>query len=364
MKLKRVLGCVAFVLIACVMLLVLCDMFELPNSSNFDKRYTTFKRLEDNTVDAVFIGTSGVDRYWMAPKAYEEYGMTLYALATDGMPAWLFTEVLDDIFASQNPKLVLLDVRAFTQGTSSQEMMDTRARRVLDSMNLFSSARFDAALKTMRVMHEQFDEPRVDLSYLFSVAKYHDKWMDDDFSVKNNIGERESEYMGFYMASNTSVTKEPQTVIPHNFDVTEPLEKLAEESLYEVLEYLKEKDVKVLFIDTPQIKDETEMTRANTLYKLLDELGEDYLHFLSEDQTAGPLHTIDLDYENDFYNDGHVNYYGAEKFTTYLAKYIDANYDLPDRRGDETVNKEWDGKYDAIKEKIKDFEEKNSKKQK
>ncbi len=361
MKLKRILGCVAFVLIACVMLVVLCDLFELPNSSNFDKRYTTFKRLEKNTVDAVFIGTSGVDRYWMAPKAYEEYGMTLYALATDGMPSWLFTEVLDDIFASQNPELVLLDVRAFTQGSSSQEMMDTRARRVLDSMNMFSMARFDAALKTMRVMHEQFDEPRIDLSYLFSVAKYHDKWMDDDYKLSNNLGNKESDYMGFYMASNTSATKEPQKVIPHNFDLTEPLDKLAEESLYEVLDYLKEKDVKVLFIDTPQIKDETEMTRANTLYRLLDELGEDYLHFLSEDQTAGPLHTIALDYENDFYNDGHVNYYGAEKFTAYLAEYIDANYDLPDRRGDADVQKEWDGKYDAIKEKIKDFEKKNKK---
>ena len=45
----------------------------------------------------------------------------------------------------------------------------------------------------------------------------------------------------------------------------------------------------------------------------------DYIHFLSEDQENEPLHVIGLDYESDFYNPPHVNYYGAEKFTAYYG---------------------------------------------
>ena len=167
--------------------------------------------------------------------------------------------------------------------------------------------------------------------------------------------------MGFYMASNTSVTKEPQEVIPYNYTNYDPLDRLVEDSLYEVLDYLKEKNVEILVVDTPQIKEEHEMTKANTLYRLLDDLNIDYINFLSEDQSSDSVYTIDLDYQNDFYNDGHVNYYGAEKFTDYFAEYLDANYDLPDRRGDENVTKDWNGTYDAIKNKIKDYEAKNNK---
>ena len=50
------------------------------------------------------------------------------------------------------------------------------------------------------------------------------------------------------------------------------------------------------------------------------------------------------------------NSYGAEKYTAVLAAYLDENYDLPDRRNDEAVKKDWDGVYDSLKAKIAEFE--------
>lgn len=52
-----------------------------------------------------------------------------------------------------------------------------------------------------------------------------------------------------------------------------------------------------------------------------------------------------LDWQHDFYNSKHVNYVGAEKYTDYLVKYINENYELPDRRGDERY-KSWEKAYD------------------
>ena len=69
---QQITKVVAFCLIVCIMLLCLCDLFEHNNLSNYSRRIHTYRTLEEDTVDAVFLGTSGVDRYWIAAKAYEE----------------------------------------------------------------------------------------------------------------------------------------------------------------------------------------------------------------------------------------------------------------------------------------------------
>ena len=43
---------------------------------------------------------------------------------------------------------------------------------------------------------------------------------------------------------------------------------------------------------------------------------------------------MNLDYSVDFYNENHVNYYGADKYTNFLAKFIKSKYEIPDRRND------------------------------
>ena len=72
----------------------------------------------------------------------------------------------------------------------------------------------------------------------------------------------------------------------------------------------------------------------------------DYVTYYAYD-SEDPF-TIDLDPETDFYNRGHVNFYGAEKFTDVLAAYLHENYDLPDRRNDPVAQEHWDGLYENI----------------
>ncbi len=44
--------------------------------------------------------------------------------------------------------------------------------------------------------------------------------------------------------------------------------------------------------------------------------------------------TMGLDFSKDFYDGKHTNLTGSKKVTEYLADYLDAQYDLPDRRED------------------------------
>ncbi len=356
-KVKIIIRCVAFALLVCMILIVMCDLFEQENNTNMDKRFTTYRNLNEDTVDAVYIGTSGVDRYWVAAKAYEEYGMTVYPLATDSMPTWLFENILDEIYDYQNPKLIIVDIRCLSQVNDTVDVMDVRARRVLDAMPMFSMNRIKAGFKTMESIHYLYeDEPRFNISYLLSFVKYHTKWSEDDYSIENNLGNKEHAYLGFFLNSTMSATVVAQEPVVYNPNITTEIDKLTERSYYELLDYAKEKGIELLFVDSPQFRGEEETARTNAAYQLLEETGQNYIHYYTTNEDGS--FSIDLDPETDFYNPGHVNFYGAEKFTDALAEYIDENYDLPDRRNEYEVKEDWDGVYQATREKIAQYEEK------
>ena len=81
----------------------------------------------------------------------------------------------------------------------------------------------------------------------------------------------------------------------------------------------------------------------------------DYLHFY--DENSENTFTIDLDLKTDFYNPGHLNFYGATKFTSIFADYLIENYGLEDKRNQEHVKEHWDGVHDRLLEKIAELEE-------
>ncbi len=350
---KQLLRAVAFFMVLCLTLLVLCDLFEQENHNNHDRRYYKYRTFEENTIDALYVGTSGVDRYWIAAKAYEEYGMTVYPVSFDACPVWLIPYILEDALRYQDPQLVLLDIRAFTQDCDS-EVMDTRARRTIDAMDFFSPVRFRAACRTVELIH-QVDPSKSewDISFHFPFVKHHSKW-DMDYWFQTNMGERAHKYLGYYMNDWLTIHVEEQKPQQYHSWITCPLDPVAELALQETLDFIRERDLEVLFIDTPKFFEESEMARTNEVMNLLKEEGYDVLNFYTEDIDG--KFTIALDPKKDFYNLNHVNYYGAEKFTAVLADYLNEHYDLPDRRNDEAVKKDWDGVYDAILEAIQNNE--------
>lgn len=355
---KKELGrSIAFVLVVCLLLLLLCEVFELSDVTYIPTRFQTFYDLNEDTLDAVWIGTSGVDRYWLSSKAYEEHGMTVYPLSSDAMPTWLFTYVVDEIYKYQDPELLIVDLRAFCQ-TNTVESKDVRARRLLDAMDPYSPNRLKAAFRTMRSIEELDEESSsFDLSYLLSYIKYHNMWEEDDFSLKDGTSEVGCEYMGFFMRKSLSLKPKNQKASVFKTDSFETLDQYSEESLYEFLDYVNEKGINVLFVNTPNHMTKKEMGRTNTICQILDQRGIDYINYCETDSEGTFSYIPELDHVNDFYNRNHVNYYGAEKFTAVFAEYLTENYDFADHRSDAAVTEDWNGVYDHIKATIKGWEE-------
>lgn len=351
---KQALRCIAFVLVVCAMLVVLCDLFEQENGNWTDRCFNTFRASNPDTIDAVFIGTSGVACYWVSPLAYEEYGMTVYPLAADAMPAWLYTNMMDEVLSYQDPELILLDIRPFTSGELTADNMDARARCILDAMDLFSLNRHKTAVKAMKTIHETHPtSPKFDISYFLSFVKYHPRWVDGGYPISYNLGQRMHKYAGYRLDQDFIAVVSPQTPTEYDPNQFSELTPLCEQALYEVMEYIREKDLNVLFVDTPKVLS-SKMGATNQVYRILEENGFEYLTYL--DLPEDGSYPLSLDYSADFYNSGHVNYYGATKFTQALAAYLDTHYDLPDRRNDPDVQEQWDGLYENMQEDFKEIE--------
>lgn len=350
---KEVLSSVAFIVVICLVLVGLTDIFEFDHSRHA-KRFNSYRCFEKDTVDAVYVGTSGVTLYWIGAKAYEEYGMTVYPLSTDSMPAWIYPIMVDEALAYQDPQLLIFDTRPFLQDHTAKNA-DVRARRVLDSMEISSIHRTKAAIKTMQVIHELDDsKPIFDASYIFSFVKFHTKWSAKGLSIDDQYDKQKDLFAGFFLHHTMSIDPVPPTPVTYDDGYYEPLDPLSEESLYELLDHMKELGVQVLFVDSPKIMTKNEWGRMNTVRRILQEQGSTFISY-NLPSSIEQLN-IQIDPETDYYDEAHVNYYGAEKYTASLAAYLDEKFDLPDRRNDAAVRKDWDGVYDSIKKTIAKYE--------
>ncbi|MBR3816318.1 MAG: hypothetical protein IKJ27_06305 [Clostridia bacterium] len=351
---KQLLRSVAFLLVVASMLYMLCDLFEYQNTY-ISENFKTFRNLEKNTVDGVVIGTSGIDRYWNSAKAYDEYGLTMYPLASDGMPSWLIISLLKEAERNQDLKLAVIDMRPFLLTYKGQTTRyDAYSRKVIDALGFFSASRFDAINRTQKVIYSEVEgSSRYDMSFMLSFIKYHSKWEEESFSF-DELKDPETEYLGFLMHQKASLAKMKTEKEIYTTDERMDLYPLCEQILYEVLDYVKDKDYEVLFLNTPHYLDKTEAARLNTMCDILDKEGYAYANYEFDTEVYS--------FTEDFYNDGHTNFYGAEKFTEIFGRYLTENYDFEDRRNDERCAEEWDGVYDKMKETIALWEKKAAKK--
>lgn len=365
MNLKQIIKIVVFVAIFGVILYFLCDIFEYKNNY-MAKGYETLKACEDDTVDAVFIGTSGVSRSWIAVQGYADYGMTVMSFAIDALPCWLAIDMIKETYKFQHPGLLLLDMRMFTLYDPAKvpDLSVTRSRRVIDTLDFFSPNRLDAVNRTLKLASgfENYDMSRFDPSLYLSFIQYHGMWADDGFKPFEQIGSPAAKYLGFYVNGKNSV-RAKELDMPEWTDESIELPSISIDSLNEVLDYCSDNNIEVLFVDTPHYLSKVESKRNNALCRILDEKGIKYVMYSGpewylgdEEAKAGKSEELKFNRFTHFYDSSHLNYYGAVVFTKLFSEYLDEHYDLPDHRGDERCP-EWEGKNDKLIKKMQSLKE-------
>ncbi|MCR4718083.1 MAG: hypothetical protein K5768_00445 [Firmicutes bacterium] len=302
---KRIVAVVVFLAIFFV-LFSLCDRIlsrkETKGWWNVTAKIDGFYNSPKDEYDVMFFGSSNTYCSFNPLVIWKETGVKSYVFATQQQPLWATYYYMKDAFKRQSPDIAVVDVLMLSK---NDEYYD-------DGVNYTFSDNMPFSTDKIKLAYVSAPKGRR-LGLVFRFLKYHSRWNEltkEDFEYKKK---NMSDYSkGFYML--TSVSDRAIHTDLENVTEIEPISDKNREYLYKIIELCKEKNVRLMLVKTPSNSTEEEKKYYNTAQKIAEENGLDFVDYNML------YNEIGLDLSKDFFDEHHLNIYGAEKFTKYFVK--------------------------------------------
>ena len=309
--------------LAVVLTTLLLQSFLLKRIDNNTLRMEAFYEEERETVDAVLIGASDVYAGYSAPYAYEKYGYTSYPYATQSSPANIVLPQIKEVIKHQNPKMVIVEINAFLYKDNE---LPTEASQRMFADNVPRDDIWREYLKEAIPQDKQIE-------YYLPIVKYHSSWTEYPWKIKFLSAEMRLKKNGYSLFRGyKTVANEfhPGVKVYNdqlaNNDGTLPLGVNGERYLRQTLEYLKENNItNVVFMRFPHIvraEAYSRFKRCNEAGNIIESYGYDFINLERYGDQEGFI--VDQDY----YNWDHLNIYGTEKLTDYIANMLQNKYGM------------------------------------
>ena len=336
---------IIFFLISTAIIYIALTYYRKPDSVDL-QNIAGFYGEKENTLDVVYIGGSASFVYWEPLKAYEDAGITSYLFGANSISAELYEYMVREVYSKQNPNLIIIDARAFEYRDDYFEPNDISYYNVLTGTPLNKNKINFINKNVPKYLNQNVND------FIFDLNKYHTS--NSLVSVKDRYRIMKQTYKnrkkGFFFVPKAQRQQKQKTK-------TKEIKELSKETtqiLEDLITELKKHDAEVLFIVSPYVETKEEKKEYNYIEKIITESGYDFL------DTNDYIKEMKIDYDTDFYNYNHVNIFGAEKYTTYLTKYLKNNYKLLDRRIDKNY-KSWDKLLNDWNEQVKTTKEQTQK---
>lgn len=341
---KRVVLSVLSLIIIIVMVLSLVPFsyFSRPDRFHTDVIKGYYSENE-NTMDAVYIGGSACFVYWEPLRAWNEHGFTSYNFACTYITPQAIKNYIIETQKTQKPDLYILDVRPFQYADRPFSDNDETAVMYHEANIRHSTDSLKYSMNRIDLINRSVKNPKDRIEYYIDLFKYHRNIVANFFNlaINGNLKTENFSYAsdnplkGFYFLHGI----QPETFTDYsNVSTKTPLSSDAEDILIDLLDYCKENELQVLFVVHSYCQQEEHKQKYNYMQDIVEQYG--YLFLNTNDYWE----EIGLDYSLDMYNEDHVNVFGAEKYTDFLAEYITQHYKLPDHRSDLSYS-EWDRLY-------------------
>lgn len=335
MKKNYIIKTVLFALIFILLFSYVSQVVTYPSDYRNYQWIGGFYEEEEESLDAVYIGSSNCYAFWNSMTAWDEYGIAVYPYSCNAM-SFIATEYLiKETRKTQPDALFIVNVNTISELTVTIE----KVHHLLDYMP-FSLNKLEL-IDALADAGDFTTEERMEC--IVPMLRYHSRWSDlnkKDFNYKVDGMKGSSAYSTFLK---TYVDTTDRYVLT---DETAEVPEIYAEALESLLDYCDEEKVNVLFVTVPRAeKDEERLKQINKINELIAERGYDTLYLIDETDAIG------LDITTDFYNRNHTNVHGSIKYTQYLSEYLIENYGFEDKRGEEAY-KSWDKGYKKYSKKI------------
>lgn len=270
--------------------------------------------------DAVYFGTSATYRYWMAPEAYLQQGITVYTYSAGAFSGFAYKYFIDDVLDYQDPEMIIIEIRPFAQPDNRKT---DHVQIALDYMP-FSPHKYMLLYEYLLYAHK-YDMPIADNPKNYLPVQFRD---DKTIEIVQGHIVKHSIYKGFLVSEETDNCT-PYDDRPY-VKGTAKLPYDGEEDFVELLDHCDKLDCRVLFVASPVVGNLEKQKCLNLLTQMARDRGYDCLNF----NNYRDYNAMGLDSKTDFYNSRHVNIKGALKYTSYFAEILREDYNLKDHRGD------------------------------
>lgn len=306
---KLIIKIIIFIILFIVSFNLLTNIF-VRKGNGYGTDVLSFYNEEKNSLDLIFFGSSH-SYSTFSPKIIEEdIGLKSYNFATQQQPIWITYHYMVESLKYQKPKYFVLEILMTSVNEDYAE--EGVNRDALDKMK-FSWNKLEAINASV----EKFSDR---LSYYINFIKYHSRWNDlhkGDFIdfLSSNI----SSSKGFtYLNGNKGATKHDITKINESLKISSK----NEEYLNKIIDLAKTNNIELIFVKSPCTITEEKQKYYNYVEEIAFKNNVKYLNY-------NKLYDkLELDFENDFYDSGHLNGDAAEKVSHHFAKYLKETFDL------------------------------------
>lgn len=319
MKHKHLIKALAFSLIFILLFSYATQVVTVSSEDNEYQWISGIYHEPENSLDAVYIGSSNCYAFWNSNYAWNEYGIAVYPFTCSTMSLLTAEYVVKEARKTQPDAVYVVNINTFRE----EDVSRVAAHRLLDfmplSINKLKLTHFLCDIKDLSI------EDR--LEYYFPMIRYHEKWdelEESNFSTELNglkgADTRRWALKNIYDVSDIYVKT----------DEYGEISDLLRQTLGSLLDYCEEENVRIVFVTVPRAEeDEKYLSQINTINKLISDRGFPTVDLSTK---ADELH---IDLETDYYNENHTNVHGAIKFTDYIANYLLDEYKFEDKRNDE-----------------------------
>lgn len=265
---------------------------------------------KEDTIDVILVGDSESYTSVIPPQMWQEKGFTSYACGQAGQRAQETYSMLKRAFKKQSPKVVVIETNLLFR----YENLATEVKKTL-SENVYDC---------------------------FPVLRYHDMWKKILFK---NSEEIKPDFKGFEIRTGISAYTGDAVYMKETAE-KEEIHRYVKGYLDAIIGLCRENGAEVFFYSAPSPKNYN-YKRHNAIQEFADEKGVPYLDLNLKTEELG------IDWSQDTMDEGdHLNLYGAQKVTKYMADILVEQYELTDRRNDEKYQ-DWNVCAEAYQEQLK-----------
>ncbi len=333
-----VVKAIIFALIFAVLLSLVSRIFTVNTGNDNYSLINSIYNEPENSLDAIYIGSSNCYYYWNSLAAYNEYGITVLPLASSAQSLIVAEYMIKEARKVHPDTTYIVNINTIT----IEGLEDLAMHYLLDNMPL-SLNKLELTSFITKSYGLSFSES---LEYYFPLLRYHSRWneLETGNFANVSIDYKNSKHSAKYLNTVTDLSEIYQTT-NERMKLPDDVEKV----INSLLDYCDSENVDVLFVTVPQARlNADEIKYYNTINDIISSRGYDVIDLLNNIEETG------IDPATDFYNYYHTNIHGSLKFTHYISKYLVERYIFADKRND-PMYESWNSAYKTYEKYLNAF---------